>query len=141
MPGPGAFYGKLLGDAVLAGDVPESELDEHVSHLLQVFDRIGALDDDPAWSSTSIDRPEHRALAREAAIAATVPEADDIPASLPAAAELLASDGPLARFAQDEARVLLRPTRTPGSRVALAPIFTRSSTTTSGHVPTGPSEA
>jgi beta-glucosidase len=72
MPGPGAFYGKLLGDAVVAGDVPESELDEHVTHLLQVFDRIGALDDDPAWSSTSIDRPEHRALAREAATAATV---------------------------------------------------------------------
>jgi beta-glucosidase len=72
MPGPGAFYGKLLGDAVVAGDVPESELDEHVTHLLQVFDRVGALDDDPGWSSTSIDRPEHRVLAREAATAATV---------------------------------------------------------------------
>ena len=72
MPGPGAFYGKLLGDAVHAGDVPEAELDEHVTHLLQVFDRIGALDDDPAWASTSIDRPEHRALAREAATAAMV---------------------------------------------------------------------
>ena len=72
MPGPGAFYGKLLGDAVAAGDVPEAELDEHVTHLLQVFDRIGALDDDPEWASTSIDRPEHRVLAREAATAATV---------------------------------------------------------------------
>lgn len=72
MPGPGAFYGELLGDAVAAGDVPEAELDEHVTHLLSVFDRVGALDDDPAWSSASIDRPEHRALAREAAIAATV---------------------------------------------------------------------
>ena len=72
MPGPGAFYGKVLGDAVAAGDVPESELDEHVTHLLQVFDRIGALDDDPDWASTSIDRPEHRVLAREAATAATV---------------------------------------------------------------------
>ena len=30
MPGPGAFYGKLLGDAVRAGDVAEAELDEHV---------------------------------------------------------------------------------------------------------------
>lgn len=72
MPGPGAFYGTLLGDAVLASDVSEAELDEHVTHLLQVFDRTGALDDDPAWASTSIDRPEHRALAREAAAAATV---------------------------------------------------------------------
>ncbi len=72
MPGPGAFYGKLLGDAVAAGEVPEAELDAHVTHLLEVFDRVGALDDDPAWASTSIDRPEHRALAREAAAAATV---------------------------------------------------------------------
>ncbi len=72
MPGPGAFYGKLLGDAVQAGGVSESELDEHVTHLLQVFDRTGALDDDPAWASTSIDRPEHRVLAREAATAAAV---------------------------------------------------------------------
>ena len=72
MPGPGAFYGKLLGDAVAAGDVPEAELDEHVTHLLQVFDRVGALDDDTEWASTSIDRPEHRVLAREAAVAATV---------------------------------------------------------------------
>lgn len=72
MPGPGAFYGKVLGDAVAAGEVSESELDEHVTHLLQVFDRIGALDDDPDRASTSIDRPEHRVLAREAAAAATV---------------------------------------------------------------------
>jgi beta-glucosidase len=72
MPGPGQFYGAALGAAVQRGDVPESELDEHVAHLLGVFDRVGALDDDPGWASTSIDRPEHRALAREAATAATV---------------------------------------------------------------------
>src|SRR3954470_17920434 len=72
MPGPGAFYGKVLGDAVAAREVPEAELDEHVTHLLEVFDRVGALDDDPGWASTSIDRPEHRELAREAATAATV---------------------------------------------------------------------
>jgi beta-glucosidase len=72
MPGPGQFYGKLLGAAVAAGEVPETELDDHVTHLLQVFDRIGALDDDPGWASTSVDRPEHRLLAREAAVAATV---------------------------------------------------------------------
>ena len=71
MPGPGAFYGKLLGEAVHAGDVSEGELDEHVMHLLRVFDRIGALDDSPDWASASVDRPEHRTLAREAAIAAT----------------------------------------------------------------------
>jgi len=72
MPGPGQFYGAALADAVRAGEVPEAELDEHVAHLLTVFDRIGALDDDPAWASTSIDRPEHRAVARDAAAAAMV---------------------------------------------------------------------
>src|SRR5215212_2481304 len=72
MPGPGQFYGKSLADAVHAGHVPEGELDEHVMHLLRVFDRVGALDDDPTWASASIDRPEHRVLAREAAAAATV---------------------------------------------------------------------
>jgi beta-glucosidase len=72
MPGPGQFYGAKLGAAVEAGEVPEAELDEHVMHLLRVFDRVGALDDDPNWASTSVDRPEHRALAREAAVAATV---------------------------------------------------------------------
>jgi beta-glucosidase len=72
MPGPGQFYGKLLADAVRAGEVPEAELDEHVTHLLSVFDRTGALDDAPDWASTSIDRPDHRVLAREAATAATV---------------------------------------------------------------------
>jgi beta-glucosidase len=72
MPGPGQFYGAALGAAVQSGAVPETELDEHVTHLLRVFDGIGALDDDPAWASTSIDRPEHRVLAREAATAATV---------------------------------------------------------------------
>ena len=70
-----AGAGRVLREAARAtrshaGDVPEAELDEHVTHLLQVFDRIGALDDDPDWASTSIDRPEHRALAREAAVAA-----------------------------------------------------------------------
>lgn len=72
MPGPGNFYGKFLADAVVAGDVPETQLDDHVTHLLAVLDRVGALDDEPAWASTSIDRPEHRVLAREAAIASTV---------------------------------------------------------------------
>ena len=71
-PGPAQFYGKTLGEAVRAGEVDEAELDEHVGHLLRVFDRVGALDDPADWTSTSIDRPEHRALAREAAIAAMV---------------------------------------------------------------------
>ena len=72
MPGPGNFFGTHLADAVRAGEVDESVVDTQVEHLLQVFERIGALDDPPERTSTSVDRPEHRALARETAAAAMV---------------------------------------------------------------------
>ena len=67
MPGPGRVYGPALADAVRDGDVDESLLDAMVLRLLTVLDGIGALDDDPDTPERSEDRPEHRALAREAA--------------------------------------------------------------------------
>ncbi len=72
MPGPGSFYGASLAEAVRAGDVDEAAVDAQVAHLLSVFDRVGALGDPPHRTSTSIDRPEHRVLAHEAAAAAMV---------------------------------------------------------------------
>lgn len=72
MPGPGRFFGARLGDAVRSGEVDESVLDEQVGHLLSVWDRIGALKDPGDGVERSIDRPEHRALAREAASEAMV---------------------------------------------------------------------
>ena len=66
MPGPSRFYGRQLAKAVREGDVQESLLDGAVRRLLTVFDRIGALDDEPR-APIAIDRPEHRALARQAA--------------------------------------------------------------------------
>ncbi len=72
MPGPGSFYGSALAEAVRAGEVDEATVDAQVTHLLSVFDRVGALADPPHRTSTSIDRPEHRALAHEAAAAAMV---------------------------------------------------------------------
>jgi beta-glucosidase len=72
MPGPGQFYGAALAAAVRANEIDEADVDEHVMHLLHVFDRVGALDDPPDRASTSVDRPEHRALAREAATASMV---------------------------------------------------------------------
>ena len=72
MPGPGQFYGKILGEAVRAGEVAETELDEQVGHLLASSIGSARWMIPPDWTSTSIDRPEHRTLAREAAIAATV---------------------------------------------------------------------
>jgi beta-glucosidase len=72
MPGPGRAYGPRLAAAVQDGTVDESLVDAAVGRLLGVLDRIGALDDDPDEQPRSEDRPEHRALAREAAVAATV---------------------------------------------------------------------
>jgi len=77
MPGTGRFYGEALARAVQEGEVDESRLDAAVLRLLSVFDRIGALDDPPGVEEESIDRPEHRALAREAAVGAMVLLAND----------------------------------------------------------------
>ena len=67
MPGPGRVYGPALADAVRAGTVDEALVDAQVRRLLTVLDRVGALDDDPDAAERSVDLPEHRALAREAA--------------------------------------------------------------------------
>ena len=67
MPGPGRVYGPALADAVRSGAVEEALLDAQVRRLLGVLDRVGALDDDPDAPERSVDLPEQRALAREAA--------------------------------------------------------------------------
>lgn len=72
MPGPGRIYGAHLARAVRDGTVAEEEVDAIARRLLTVFDRVGAFDDDPDAQPRSIDRPEHRAVARRAAAASTV---------------------------------------------------------------------
>ncbi len=72
MPGTGRAYGPALAAAVRAGDVDEGLVDAAVLRLLGVLDRVGGLDDDPPEEPRSEDRPEHRAVAREAAAAAMV---------------------------------------------------------------------
>ena len=67
MPGPARSFGPALGQAVEAGDVDEALVDAQVRRLLSVFSRLGALDEPGDAAERSIDRPEHRALAREAA--------------------------------------------------------------------------
>ena len=72
MPGPGSFFGTHLGRRRRGRRRRRTWSTPRSTHLLQVFERIGALDDPPERASTSVDRPEHRALAREAAAAAMV---------------------------------------------------------------------
>ena len=72
MPGPGRFYGPALAEAVRAGQVEEAVLDAQVRRMLSVWEKIGALGDGPLGPEQSIDRPEHRQLAREAALESVV---------------------------------------------------------------------
>ncbi len=73
MPGPGSrFFGAHLADAVRVGDVGPELVHEQARRILTTLDRVGALDDGPAGEEESLDRPEHRALAREAAAASMV---------------------------------------------------------------------
>ena len=72
MPGPARAFGSHVADAVRSGDLDESLLDAQARRLLSVFDRVGALDDPADATERSDDRPEHRALAREAAAASVV---------------------------------------------------------------------
>nr|WP_249420232.1 glycoside hydrolase family 3 C-terminal domain-containing protein [Rhabdothermincola salaria] len=72
MPGPARAYGPALVEAVRGGVVAESDVDAAVTRLLGTLDRVGALDHDPAEQPRSVDDPGHRAVARQAAIGATV---------------------------------------------------------------------
>lgn len=71
MPAPSRAYGKALAEAVKEGRVDEADLDRAVRTLLSVFDRLGALDDEPT-EPRAVDLPEHRRLARRAAAASMV---------------------------------------------------------------------
>ena len=71
MPGPPRRFGADLVKAVQSGEVPEARLDEMVTRLLRLRERTGAQGATPQ-APRCIDRPEHRALAREAAVASMV---------------------------------------------------------------------
>ncbi|MFZ1410949.1 MAG: glycoside hydrolase family 3 N-terminal domain-containing protein, partial [Micropruina sp.] len=49
MPGPDGPWGDALVAAVRAGEVAESVIDEHVTRLLRLADRTGALGEGRAW--------------------------------------------------------------------------------------------
>lgn len=69
MPGPGTWRKEKLVQAVENGEVDEATIDASVRRLLKLIERAGAFDhpDVANEPEQAIDRPEHRAIAREAA--------------------------------------------------------------------------
>ncbi len=68
MPGPAIAWGQHLQTAVDAGEVPESVLDDKIARLLLCMDRTGLLDDVSVTQELALDKPDHRAIAYQAAI-------------------------------------------------------------------------
>jgi beta-glucosidase len=68
MPGPGRWWGKgRLQNAVEQGEVQESQLDDKVRRIVEFLDWAGRIGTPTDHEEESVERPEHRALARRAA--------------------------------------------------------------------------
>ncbi len=67
MPGPGRWRGAKLLEAVKAGRLDEKDLDACVRRMLEVRERAGILQGAVSDAEEAVDRPEHRAVARQAA--------------------------------------------------------------------------
>jgi beta-glucosidase len=72
MPGPPVWRGQRLLDAVNAGEVEKSAIEESARRMLRTMFRVGAFDQPGGESEQAIDRPEHRALIRAAAAEGSV---------------------------------------------------------------------
>ncbi len=73
MPGPGRQWGEgRLADAVQSGDLDEGVVDEMVRRMLRLMERTRAFDRPMESAEESVDRADHRALARRAAAASMV---------------------------------------------------------------------
>ncbi|MFL5663511.1 MAG: glycoside hydrolase family 3 protein, partial [Ktedonobacteraceae bacterium] len=67
MPGPTIWRGEQLLQAIEHGEVDEATINESVRRLLSMIVKAGAFEHHDVMPEQAIDRPEHRALAREAA--------------------------------------------------------------------------
>ena len=95
MPGPGRWWGKgRLQEAVEEGLVDESLIDDKVRRIVGFLDWAGRLDTPTDHDEASVERPEHRTLARRAAASAMV---------------LVHNDGGLLPLAADQTIALIGP--------------------------------
>ncbi len=102
MPGRGSYYGaERIGAAIEAGELDEAHLDAVAADVLTVMERTGVLDGTGGGAEQTLDRPEDRALVREAAAAGTVLIANNglLPLD-PASVGSIAVIGPNARQAK-----------------------------------------
>lgn len=90
MPGPTRWMGQHVLDAVASGALSEARLNDKVRRLLRLMDRAGVFDQPDLQPEQAIDRPEHHAVARQAASEAIVLLKND-QATLPLSADKLAS--------------------------------------------------
>ena len=67
MPGPTLWRGQRLGDAVKSGEVTEAAIDTAAERVLRLLERASGLNRQERREEESIDRPEHRTIARQAA--------------------------------------------------------------------------
>ncbi len=105
MPGPGQWYNRgPIGEALAAGEMDEGHLDRIAGDVLRLLERTGALEGDDGCEpgqEHGLDRPEDRALIRQAAAAGTVMVANNGVLPLdPTTAGSVAVIGPNARKAQ-----------------------------------------
>lgn len=68
MPGPARTMGRRLLEAVQAGDVAEEVIDDKVRRLLHLLERSGKFEAPDPKPEKAIDKPEHQALAKQAAL-------------------------------------------------------------------------
>lgn len=72
MPGPARWMGHYVLDAVKSGAITEAMVDDSVRRLLRTIARVGAFEHPDLAPEQAIDRPEHRRVARQAAVEAAV---------------------------------------------------------------------
>lgn len=101
MPGPAKYRGAQLVAAVQAGQVSAEAVQDSARRILRLIARVGAFEDPAIPEEQAIDRPEHRALIRDAGAEGVVLLKND--GALPldtSALDTIAIIGPNARTAQ-----------------------------------------
>jgi beta-glucosidase len=101
MPGPALHRGEKLGEAVRSGAASAEAVRDSARRVLRLIARVGAFDDPTIVEERAIDRPEHRALIRQAGAEGIVLLKNDgiLPLD-PQALHTIAVIGPNARTAQ-----------------------------------------